>query len=116
MSAADDHADLRDDYQRPDSARTTAATALCSHGNSGAVSPADTNVDEPMTSTATTKHRRRTTNEHEYPENADLHQGQDVENVQRWNALNGLLIYCMMNNDINSLRATTVTMCGGLHW
>ena len=44
---ADDDTDLKQNHQRPDTARATAATALCSHGNSGAVSSANTDFDEP---------------------------------------------------------------------
>jgi len=44
-AGADEHIDLRQDHERPDATRTTAATARHSHGNSGAASAADTSVD-----------------------------------------------------------------------
>jgi len=45
VCTADEHTDLREDYQRPDAARTTAATALRRHGNTGTASATDTNAD-----------------------------------------------------------------------
>jgi len=45
MCAAYEHEDLRQNNERPDATETIFATALCSHGNSGAVSATDTDVD-----------------------------------------------------------------------
>lgn len=59
--AGNEHTDLRQEYQHPDATRTAATMALCGHGNCGAVSAADTNVDNQQTSTST-NNKRITTN------------------------------------------------------
>jgi len=53
VQAADEHTDLREDHQRPDTAPPIATTARRRHGNSGTASATDTDADNRKTSLAT---------------------------------------------------------------